>query len=99
MICRHWRGLVKPDCPEAYIEHLHSRTFPQLARLPGFLGVSLMRRTLGAGVEFVVQTRWDSLDSIVAFAGRDAEAAVVPEEARRLMIEYDDRAHHYEVVL
>ncbi len=99
MICRYWRGLVRSDCPNAYIEHLRSQTFPHLARIPGFRGVSLMKRELSTGVEFVVQTRWDSLDAIAAFAGADAEVAVVPEEARRLMVEYDARARHYEVVL
>ena len=99
MICRSWRGVVRPDSPDAYIEHLRARTFPQLARIAGFQGVSLMRRTLAIGVEFIVQTRWESLEAIVAFAGEDAEAAVVPEEARRLMVEYDERARHYEVVV
>jgi heme-degrading monooxygenase HmoA len=98
MICRSWRGVVRPDSPDAYIEHLRSRTFPQLERIPGFQGVSLMRRTLPVGVEFIVQTHWESLESIVAFAGQDAEVAVVPEEARRLMVEFDGRARHYEVV-
>ncbi len=98
MICRYWRGLVRPDSPDAYIEHLRARTFPQLSRIPGFQGVSLMKRKVAAGVEFVVQTRWESLDAIVAFAGEDAEVAVVPEEARQLMVEYDARARHYEVV-
>lgn len=99
MICRYWRGLVRPDSSDTYIEHLRGHTFPQLARIPGFQGASLMKRKLAVGVEFVVQTRWDSLDAIVAFAGQDAEVAVVPEEARRLMVEYDSRARHYEVVI
>jgi len=98
MICRYWRGLARADGADAYVEHLHRRTFPQLAGIAGFRGVSLMRRTLATGVEFVVQTHWDSLEAIVAFAGRDPEVAVVPEEARRLMVEYDARARHYEVV-
>jgi heme-degrading monooxygenase HmoA len=98
MICRYWRGVVRPDCAGAYVEHLHGRTFPQLGRIPGFRGVSLMQRTVSRGVEFVVQTKWISLEAIVAFAGQDAEVAVVPEEARQLMVEYDDRARHYEVV-
>jgi heme-degrading monooxygenase HmoA len=50
-------------------------------------------------VEFVVLTLWESLEAIVAFAGRDAEVAVVPEEARRMMLEHDARARHYEEVL
>jgi heme-degrading monooxygenase HmoA len=99
MICRYWRGLVRAECAEAYIEHLHGRTFPQLERISGFQGVSLMKRELRSGVEFVVQTRWASVDAIVAFAGQDAEVAVVPDEARRMMVEFDDRARHYEVVV
>lgn len=99
MICRYWRGLVRLDYPDAYVEHLRSKTFPHLARIPGFRGASLMKRELPDGVEFVVQTQWDSLDAIEAFAGEDAEVAVVPEEARRLMVEYDARARHYEVVV
>jgi len=99
MICRYWSGLVRLDCPDVYVEHLRSQTFPSLARMPGFRGASLMKRELPDGVEFVVQTQWDSLDAIEAFAGDDAEVAVVPEEARRLMVEYDARARHYEVVV
>ena len=99
MICRYWRGVVRADSPDAYIEHLRTETFPKLGRIPGFQGASLMKRRLAAGVEFIVQTRWDSLDAIVAFAGQDAEVAVVPDEARRLMVEYDVRARHYDVVL
>lgn len=99
MICRYWRGLVRFEGEDAYIEHLHSRTFPQLQQIPGFLGVSLMKRKLNAGVEFVVQTRWESLAAIAAFAGEDTEQAVVPDEALRLMVECDPRARHYEVVV
>jgi hypothetical protein len=43
-------------------------------------------------------TLWESLASIRAFAGSDAEGAVVPDKARAMMIEYDARATHYEVV-
>jgi len=99
MICRYWRGLVRSESQDAYIEHLRAHTFPQLSRIPGFQGASLMKRQFATGVEFVVQTRWESRDAIVAFAGEDAEAAVVPEEARRLMVEYDRRARHYEIVV
>ncbi len=99
MICRQWRGLVRVDRAEAYIAHLSDRTLPQLARLPGFRGASVMRRDCPPGVEFVVLTKWDSLAAIVAFAGADAEVAVVPEEARQMMLEYDSRARHYEEVL
>ena len=98
MIARHWRGLVKRDRAEAYIEHLQSQTLPQLVQLAGFRDASIQRRDLPQGVEFLVVTVWDSLDAIRSFAGSDAESAVVPDKAREMMIEYDSRARHYEVV-
>jgi hypothetical protein len=49
-------------------------------------------------VEFQIVTRWDSIDAIVKFAGADPEASVVPPQVVKMMIEYDPRAKHFEVV-
>jgi hypothetical protein len=38
------------------------------------------------------------MDAVREFAGEDAETAIVPEHVRRMMLEYDPRASHYEVV-
>jgi hypothetical protein len=46
----------------------------------------------------VIVTEWDSVDSIRAFAGADAERAVVPPNVQAMMIEYDRMVRHYEVV-
>jgi heme-degrading monooxygenase HmoA len=98
MIARHWRGLVKRERADAYVEHLQSQTLPQLVQLAGFHDARVLRRDLPQGVEFLVVTIWESLDSIRAFAGNDVESAVVPPEARDMMIEYDRMARHYQVV-
>jgi len=98
MISRQWRGLVKPDRAQNYIEHLRADTFPSLRKLPGFVSASIHSRRLGNGIEFLIVTQWDSLDDIARFAGPDLEAAVVPAEAAAMMIEYDRRARHFEVV-
>jgi heme-degrading monooxygenase HmoA len=98
MISRHWRGLVKADQEAAYVEHLRTETFPALRGIPGFVSASILRRNLTQGVEFLVITQWVSLEAIRAFAGKDLEAAVVPAKPRAMMIEYDDRVRHYEVV-
>jgi heme-degrading monooxygenase HmoA len=98
MIARHWRGLVKRERADAYVEHLQSQTLPQLVQLAGFHDAKVLRRELPQGVEFLVVTIWESLDSIRAFAGTDVETAVVPPAARDMMIEYDRRARHYDVV-
>jgi hypothetical protein len=41
---------------------------------------------------------WESLEAIRAFAGPDAETAVVPENVQTMMLEYDRRVRHYQVV-
>ena len=97
MIARHWRGLVKSDRAAEYEEHLRSETFPALERIQGFLGADILKRGLESGIEFLVITRWKSIESIEQFAGADAEAAVVPPKAQAMMINYDQRARHYEV--
>jgi heme-degrading monooxygenase HmoA len=97
VISRLWRALAHPKRAQEYIEHLRTETFPALRKIPGFVDASILSRPCGAGVEFLVITRWDSMDAIANFAGSDPEAAVVPGKAADMMIEYDRRARHFEV--
>lgn len=99
MIERHWRGIAKPEESDNYIRHLHTKTFPHLEGLNGFIDASILRRPVGNGMEFLIVTAWDSLKSIKAFAGEDVEAANVPAEAREMMVEFEARARHYEVLM
>jgi heme-degrading monooxygenase HmoA len=98
MIARVWRGLAKTANAQDYVEHLKTDTFPQIRALPGFVDAAILRREVAQGIEFLVVTRWESLEAIRGFAGADAEAAVVPQNVQRMMLEYDHRVRHYEVV-
>ena len=73
MISRHWRGLASPEHADAYVDHLRRHTLPQLGSIPGFVDASILKRKVGRGVEFLIVTRWKSLQAIQAFAGDDAE--------------------------
>jgi len=97
MISRHWKGIAKPGQAEEYLHHLKTETFPQLARLPGFIRASILRRVVEDGTEFQIVTVWTSLDAIEAFAGANAEVAVVPALVEQLMARYDSRVAHYEI--
>jgi hypothetical protein len=97
-IARLWRGITRADAAAAYVEHLQSATFPQLRQIPGYRGAWLMRRVVPQGVEFLVMSLWDSLDAIERFAGPQPETAVVPPAARALMVEYDERVQHFELI-
>jgi heme-degrading monooxygenase HmoA len=98
MISRHWRGIAKPACSDSYVEHLRRETFPAIARLPGFLRASILRRAVPDGVEYLVVTDWASLDAIRQFAGDNVEAAVVPAAVREMMHDCDQVVRHYEIV-
>lgn len=99
MISRHWTTICKRDRGDAYIHHLKSETFPLLTTIPGFVRASILKRDVEGGTEFEIVTVWESLEAIRSFAGEDIEAAVIPLVARAMMVKFDARARHYEVVL
>lgn len=98
MISRHWRGLARPERADEYVQHLRTETFPQLARIGGFIDASILRRALEGAVEFLVVTRWDSRDAIEQFTGGDIEIAVVPPAVQDMMLDFDRTVRHYEVL-
>jgi heme-degrading monooxygenase HmoA len=98
MISRQWRGVARRERADEYVEHLRIDTFPHLATIPGFLAASILRRDVDAGVEFLIVTHWESLRAIEQFAGRDPEVAVVPARVQAMMLEFDRRVRHYEVL-
>ena len=98
MISRHWKGLARSEFADRYIDHLRSETFPQLASVPGFIRATILRRDVAGGSEFQIVTLWNSLSAIEAFAGHELEAAVVPPSVGAMMVDYDRKVAHYQVV-
>jgi heme-degrading monooxygenase HmoA len=92
-------ALARAQHAEDYAEHLRTETFPQLRTIAGFAGAQLLKRRVDQGVEFLVVTQWQSLEAIQRFAGADVEAAVVPDKVQQMMLDYERRVRHYEVVI
>jgi heme-degrading monooxygenase HmoA len=86
MIYRIWHGWTTPQYADKYKALLKEEIFVGIyeRRIRGFKGIQLLRRDLDHEVEFITIMRFDSLDSVREFAGDDYEAAVVPEQARKL---------------
>ena len=99
LIGRLWHGRTTFANAHPYQEHLRSETLPGLTAIDGFRGAYVLKRVSNGAVEFLVLTLWISEDAIHAFAGRDAEVAVIPAAAEQLLAQWDERATHYEVVL
>jgi len=99
MIDRIWHGWTTMANADAYEQLLKDEIFVGIGnrRMSGYRGIQLLRRNVGDEVEFVTIMRFDNLESVREFAGRDYETAVVPAEARALLSHFDERSQHYEV--
>lgn len=98
MIVRAWRGRATQANAGAYAQHLTGTVFPKLRNIDGFRGVSLLKKEVEAGVvEFLVMTRWSSMGAVQAFAGPDANKAVVEPGAAAVLLDFDCEVKHYEI--
>lgn len=98
MIIREWRGRAPRTRSGEYPTHFRTRVVPELRNVPGFLGATLSKREDSERVEFVVLTRWKSLDAVRAFAGADIDRAVVEPGAVAALSDYDHTVRHYEIL-
>lgn len=97
MIARHWKGICKPEEADNYIEHLQQDTFHKLRDIDGFLYAAILQRDVPQGIEFLIVTHWQAMESIREFAGDNPQQAVVPELVQAMMVEYDPEVTHYEI--
>ncbi len=102
MIVRTWTGRTRPADADDYERLLTEEILPAIAADAGdgYRGHEVARRELDDGdrTEFLTLLRFDSYDAVRRFAGDDYEVAHVPDAARELLADYDDRAEHYAVV-
>jgi heme-degrading monooxygenase HmoA len=95
MVVRVWRGQATRENAPKYYRHVTGKVFPELKGLAGHKGAFLLQRETGAGVEFLAVTLWESLEAIRAFAGPDAEVAVVEPAAQAVLADFDGFARHF----
>jgi hypothetical protein len=97
MVARIWHGYTTVENADTYEAMLKPELLPGLGSKRGFRGSYLMRRALGAEVEFITIILWESIDDIRAIAGEDYEAAVVPDERKKVLSRWDLKAAHYDI--
>ena len=100
MIIREWRGRAIRERADVYAKHFRESVLPELWKIPGFIGAHLCKRKLEQGdkVEFLVLTRWESMDAIRGFAGASVDKAVVEPAAVAALADFDDNVRHYDVI-
>ncbi len=99
MIARTWHGRVRAEDGEEYNQYLLRTGIPDYRATPGNLGVSVLRRTEGDEVHFLLITFWESMEAIRAFAGEEPERARYYPEDERYLLELEPFVTHYEALL
>ena len=98
MIARIWRGAVRREDSDEYVEYLRATGLPEYRATSGNRGAWILRRDLGERTEFVTLSFWESLASVEGFAGSDPERAVFYPEDDRFLVERDLTVAHYELL-
>lgn len=102
MVVRTWTGRTTPEDAAAYERLVTEEILPSIAAAvgDGYRGHEVARRDRPEEdiVEFLTVLRFDSYDAVQAMAGEEYERAHVPEAARELLADHDERVRHYEVV-
>jgi heme-degrading monooxygenase HmoA len=99
MIARFWSAQTTSARAPVYADHLRNQVLPVVRKIDGYAGGMLLEREDSNGVEIVVITFWQSLDSIRGFAGKNLEEAVVADEAASLLTQFDRHVRHYELIV
>ncbi|SRR5579859_396099 len=98
MIIRKWSCRARHSKAHKYPEYFRTQIMPELRKQKGFLGGFLSQRSSGDDTEFLVLTRWQSVDAVRAFAAPVLENVVIDTGALATVDTYDDRVRQYEVL-
>jgi heme-degrading monooxygenase HmoA len=98
-IVRSWSARATREGADAYEVFFKTRLVPQLETIPGHRGALVLRRAAADLVEITVLTFWDSMDAIQRFAGETPNRAVVEDEARAVLVSFDELVRHDAIAL
>ena len=98
MIARMWRGWIRTQDRDAYVDYVTATGIDEYRATPGNQGAYILTRDLGDGrTEMVTFSLWTSRDVIVGFAGEDIDTAKYYPEDDKYLIDRENVVTHYEV--
>jgi heme-degrading monooxygenase HmoA len=97
MIARIWRGAVRPEDAEEYVEYIRVTGLTEYRSTAGNLGAWMLHRRVEELTEVVTFSLWESIEAVRRFAGEDESRAVFYPEDDRFLVERSLTVDHYEV--
>lgn len=98
MIMRTWRGAVRAEDAQRYLDHQAETGIREYRETPGNRGALVIRRAKDELVEVTTVSFWTSMDAVKAFAGENPEQAKFYPGDDALLAEKDLHADHFDVV-
>jgi heme-degrading monooxygenase HmoA len=100
MIARVWHGVVALAKAEAYGRYLSEsdRGIRDYHQVTGNRGATLMRRTEGDLVHFLLISLWDSPEAIARYTGGEIEKAQYFAFDRECLLDPEPNVAHYEIM-
>jgi heme-degrading monooxygenase HmoA len=99
MIVRAWRGVAHRDRADAYVDYFRQTGLAEYRATAGNLGVTMLRRPVPQGIEFLIVSRWSSMHAVRSFAGDEPERARFYPDDHAYFVSVEELVDHYEVVL
>ena len=98
-IIRTWKGWTTKENAPVYENMLINEVFPAVKKkgVDGLEKVSISTLEKEDEVEFFLVLQFDSLDAVKSFAGENHETAYIPDNAKRVLLRYDNTAQHFEL--
>jgi len=97
MIARVWHGRTKIEDYEDYTIFMKNRATQDYKKTEGFIKLLFLRNIVGNTGHFTLITFWESLEVIKNFAGKNFEKAKYYPEDEKFLLEFEEKALHYEV--
>jgi antibiotic biosynthesis monooxygenase (ABM) superfamily enzyme len=101
MIARIWHGWSTRENAEKYEKLLRDEVLLEIAKraIPGYKGAEIfIREAENNEMEFITLLRFETLDGVKIFAGKDYEQPVIPPECRKLLKRHSEKSRHYRIV-
>ena len=101
MLARIWHGWTTHDNAEKYEKLLREEVLLEIAKraIPGYKGAEIfIREAENDEMEFITLLRFETLDAVKIFAGKNYEQPVIPPDARKLLKRHSEKSRHYRIV-
>ena len=101
MIARIWHGWTSRENAEKYEKLLREEVLLEIAKrsIPGYKGAEIfIREAENDEMEFITLLRFETLEGVETFAGKNYQQPVIPPECRKLLKRHSEKSRHYRIV-